>query len=69
MKMASQSTAINPSKLPPTERAARFHSLRSYLQVCQWKLLLKCSIDPTNWGWKTIDHQLVPIMTDKVWTI
>ena len=33
MKMAATSSRIVPSKLPPTERAAHFHSLRAYLQV------------------------------------
>ena len=33
MKMASTSSRIIPSKLPPTERTAYFHSLRVYLQV------------------------------------
>ena len=33
MKMAASSTKISPSKLPPTDRAAYFHSLRVYLQV------------------------------------
>ena len=33
MKMAAVSPKIVPAKLPPTERAAYFHSLRVYLQV------------------------------------
>ena len=33
MKMAASATKVNPSKLPPTERTAYFHSLRAYLQV------------------------------------
>ena len=33
MKMAASSTYITPSKLPPTERTAHFHSLRVYIQV------------------------------------
>ena len=39
MKMAASASKINPSKLPPTERAAWFHSLRTYLQVWGWKTL------------------------------
>ena len=64
--MASKATSISPSKLPPSERAAWFDSLQSYLQVCQWKLLLECNIDATNWEWKIINGKLSPIMTDKV---
>ena len=33
MKMAASSSRIIPSKLPPTERTAHFHSLRVYLQL------------------------------------
>ena len=33
MKMAASSSKMAPSKLPPTERSAWFHSLRVYLQV------------------------------------
>ena len=33
MKMTSGSNKVNPSKLPPSERAAHFHSLRVYFQV------------------------------------
>ena len=34
MKMAASSSKTKPSKLPPTERSAWFHSLRGYPQVC-----------------------------------
>ena len=33
MEMISSNKAIDPQKLPPTERAAHFHSLRVHLQV------------------------------------
>ena len=33
MKMVSTSSKVCPSKLPPTERSAHFHSLRVHLQV------------------------------------
>ena len=34
MKMVASSSKIKPSKLPPTEQSAWFHSLRGYPQVC-----------------------------------
>ena len=37
MKMAASALKLDPSKLPPTENAARHHSLRVYLQLWQWK--------------------------------
>ncbi len=39
LEMVSTSKAIDPQKLPPTERAAYFHSLRVHLQVVLWKEL------------------------------
>ena len=39
MKMAASSSKINTSKLPPIEKAAWFHALRTYLQVWEWKTL------------------------------
>ena len=38
--MVSSSKEIDPQKLPPTERAAHYHSLRAYLQVILWKKLM-----------------------------
>ena len=35
--VASNSTYLDPQKLPPTERAAYFHSLRVHLQIIVWK--------------------------------
>ena len=57
---------IDPQKLPPTERAAHYHSLRVHLQVIMWKKLTSDhdDLDPKQWGWK-LDGKLVsPIMTD-----
>ncbi|KAK3705553.1 hypothetical protein QZH41_000251 [Actinostola sp. cb2023] len=36
-KLATKNTQIQPQNLPPTSAAARYHSLRVYLQVRQWK--------------------------------
>lgn len=66
MKMAATATKITPSKLPPTERSAWYHSLRAYLQICQWKSLMNCDLNPLEWGWKLVNEKMTPIMTDKV---
>ena len=67
MKMVASATKINPTKLPPSRRSAWFHSLRTYLQVMEWKTLkMGLQLDPTNWGWKEENEKLVPIMTDEV---
>ena len=62
MKMASGK--VTPEKLPPTERAAYFHSLRTFLQVQEWNNLENDYLDATQWGWKVMDNTLVPVMTD-----
>ena len=40
MKIASSSSAIKHRKLPPSERAAWFHSLRVFPQVQEWNSLM-----------------------------
>ncbi len=62
--VSSSRTAIEPQKLPPTERAAFFHSLRVHLQVVIWENLGNSELDPTQWGWKLHMSKLIPIMTD-----
>ena len=60
------SKAIDPQKLPPTERAAYFHSVRVHLQIILWKELKHKDIrfNPEWWGWKLNDSTLIPVMTD-----
>ena len=50
------------ASLPPTDAAARFHSLHTYLQVQKW---LGIDLPPTEWGWKMTGNGLAPITTDK----
>ena len=66
MEMISSNKAIDPQKLPPTERAAHFHSLRVHLQVMHWKKLIHedSQLDPEQWGWKLDGSKLTPVMTD-----
>lgn len=58
---------IEPEKLPPTERAAYFHGLRTHYQVMCWALLEDdFDFNVCQWGWRnTKNEYLVPIMTDK----
>ncbi|XP_057305193.1 uncharacterized protein LOC130642126 [Hydractinia symbiolongicarpus] len=59
---------IDPEKMPPTESAAILHGFRVHLQIMNWKILeeeeLK-QIDPSKWGWKIENSQMMPIKTDK----
>ena len=62
-KLATNSSQIQPQNLPPTSAAARYHSLRVYLQVKQWKgedegMALE------DWGWNVTEGQVLPRMTD-----
>lgn len=53
-------TKFNIASLPPTEAAARQHTLRTYLQVQKW-----CGNDcnPVEWGWKAGKDGLLPVTT------
>ena len=65
MEMVSSSKAsLDPQKLPPTERAAHYHSLRVHLQVMIWKKLSNNNLDPKQWGWKLEGSVFAPTMTD-----
>ena len=59
-----RSSAIKPEVLCPTERAIYYHSLRVYLQVCQWRNLDEQIMEVTDWGWSKKDGVLTPIKTD-----
>ena len=63
MEMVSTGN-IDPQKLPPTERVARYHSLRVHLQVTIWEKLTIDEFDPKQWGWRLNGNTLSPIMTD-----
>lgn len=61
-KVASSSSYIQPQVLPPTSVAAKYHSLRVYLQVQEWKGSLQ-RLNPINWGWQKCDEGFLPIQT------
>ncbi|KAG1704384.1 Fanconi anemia group I [Nymphon striatum] len=62
---ATSKKQLHPEKLPPTKRAAWFHSLRVYHQICHWRSL-KDEKDPLEWSWKIEDGKMSPIMTDQL---
>ena len=64
MQMLGTRATVEPSDLPPTKRAAYYHSLRVHLQVAQWKNLdLRC-LNADEWGWKFENGHLTPIKID-----
>ncbi|CAH3149973.1 unnamed protein product [Porites evermanni] len=52
-----------PQNLPPTFSAARYHSLRVFLQVKQWHCLSD-RMQFEDWGWKLSGNQVIPVTTD-----
>ena len=62
--MACKGT-ISPEKLPPTERAAYYHGLRTHYQIMLWSLIDNFKLEATDWGWKFDDEVITPVMTDK----
>ncbi|KAG1652165.1 Organic cation transporter-like protein [Nymphon striatum] len=62
--MIAKSHVLEPQRLPPTERAAHFHSLRVYLQLTQWTALSTDTLDLCLWGWKRGERGLEPVPTD-----
>ena len=62
-KLACKSKSIQPQSLPPTSSAVKYHSLRVYLQIREWKDSTE-GINYAEWGWRSAAEQLTPIMTD-----
>lgn len=64
MAMVARCNILEPQRLPPTARAAHFHSLRVHLQIIRWKTLNNKTLNALEWGWKLEDGVMAPIMTD-----
>ena len=62
-KLASKTSHIEPQNLPPTAAAARFHSLRVYLQVKHWQGE-GAGMSMEDWGWKVTNDQVFPVATN-----
>ena len=62
-KVAKSLNRVEAKSLPPTKAAAKFHSYRVYLQICQWKNP-RCTLKEESWGWMLTDSGYSPILTD-----
>ena len=62
-KVTSASSFVKPERLPPTESATKFHSLRSYYQISVWKGT-DSNLQATDWGWKLHDGHYEPLTMD-----
>ena len=51
METIATCLTLEPEKLPPSERASYYHSLRVHLQICQWKYLDIHVLQAEEWGW------------------
>ena len=62
--VVSDRSKIDPALLPPSPRAAFYHSLRVYHQIAVRKGLSDVDKDPLRLGWKLSSTKCIPIMTD-----
>ena len=62
--VTTSDSGLIPEKLPPTEGAVKYHSLRAHLQIVIWKTLSTTALDALKWGWEVKDGKFVPIATD-----
>ena len=63
-KVAISNKSFQPSSLPPSSSAAKYHCFRVYFQVQAWENLNDAYLDPRQWGWKVDNHMLLPMLTD-----
>ena len=64
-KLASETSHIEPQNLLPAAAAARFHSLRVYLQVKQWQGE-GAGMSMEDWGWKVTNDQVFPVAVNQI---
>ncbi|GFO02494.1 hypothetical protein PoB_002899900 [Plakobranchus ocellatus] len=62
-KVTSSITTVQVRFLPPTSAAAKYHSLRVYLQVQDW-IDTTFDLQPEVWGWQLSSGRLDPCTTD-----
>ncbi|KAK6186307.1 hypothetical protein SNE40_008369 [Patella caerulea] len=63
-KIVTSKTFVTPEKLPPSESALKFHSLRCHYQIMVW-MGKSGELLPTDWGWRLQKNALIPTMNDK----
>ena len=61
-KVANAQAFVNSERLPPTSPATGFHSQRVCFPIMVW-MGMENEINPTEWGWKQENDQLISIMT------
>jgi len=54
-----------PQKLPPTEHAVFYHIFQVHLQAVLWKGLTSTALDPSSYGWHTVNECYTPNLSDR----
>lgn len=62
-KVATETSAVLSKRLPPTESATSYHSMRTYYQIQTWMGQNK-DLNPLDYGWKQTINRFTPIATD-----
>ena len=60
-KVATSTTVVEAKSLPPTSVACKYHSLRVYYQVQEWKG--HSDLNPQDWGWKLESGKMIAVQT------
>jgi hypothetical protein len=63
-KAAKSTSLVEPQTIPPTSSAAKYHSLRVYYQMMEWKGQ-NSDMKPEEWGWHIVEGKYMPIQTDQ----
>ena len=63
-KVPRTTSHVDPQYLPPTSATPKYHSLRVYYQVMEWKGEHN-HLSPEKWGWHIIGGKYLPRFTDK----
>ena len=63
-KLSKTTSPVEPQTLPPKSAAAKFHSLRVFYQIMDWKGTIG-NMNPKDWGWHIKEGRYMPIMTDQ----
>ena len=62
-KVVKSSKYVDAKDLLPTSASAKFHCLRVYYQVQEWRREAG-HLDPEEWGWEITNRLLMPVKTD-----
>ena len=64
-KTTCSTVLVEPRTLPPTSAAAKYHSLRVYLQVQVW-LGKGGDMSAEKWGWKITNGKMLPLLAERM---